>query len=217
MPGSFSQKEASGLWAGISSAVSRTDPGSTSDSEIKSALDKSGFGGDFTTSRSTGSDGITRLSVTLSRTVYVTVTATLTWQDYYHVSENYVCPRCGYSGTKWQEIAIDNSTTVTQTFPFTFQTTMTFEPEELPKTLIIFKVDKDTGEKLYTENDDNTCTSEFRFLVKGDGSEFEIGVGESLTGLHDGTYEIYEIGSAYGYGVWTDNYDKSKYYKKLEK
>ena len=215
MPGSFSQKEASGLWAGISSAVSRTDPGSTSDSEIKSALDKSGFGGDFTTSRSTGSDGITRLSVTLSRTVYVTVTATLTWQDYYHVSENYVCPRCGYSGTKWQEIAIDNSTTVTQTFPFTFQTTMTFEPEELPKTLIIFKVDKDTGEKLYTENDDNTCTSEFRFLVKGDGSEFEIGVGESLTGLHDGTYEIYEIGSAYGYGVWTDNYDKSKYYKKV--
>ena len=215
MPGSFSQKEASGLWGGISSAVSRTDPGSTSDSEIKSALDKSGFGGDFTTSRSTGSDGITRLSVTLSRTVYVTVTATLTWQDYYHVSENYVCPRCGYSGTKWQEIAIDNSTTVTQTFPFTFQTTMTFEPEELPKTLIIFKVDKDTGEKLYTENDDNTCTSEFRFLVKGDGSEFEIGVGESLTGLHDGTYEIYEIGSAYGYGVWTDNYDKSKYYKKV--
>ena len=92
---------------------------------------------------------------------------------------------------------------------------MTFEPEELPKTLIIFKVDKDTGEKLYTENDDNTCTSEFRFLVKGDGSEFEIGVGESLTGLHDGTYEIYEIGSAYGYGVWTDNYDKSKYYKKV--
>ncbi|MFQ9501451.1 MAG: SdrD B-like domain-containing protein [Clostridia bacterium] len=215
MPGSFSQKEASGLWGGISSVVSRTDPGSTSDSEIKSALDKSGFGGDFTTSRSTGSDGITRLSVTLSRTVYVTVTATLTWQDYYHVSENYVCPRCGYSGTKWQEIAIDNSTTVTQTFPFTFQTTMTFEPEELPKTLIIFKVDKDTGEKLYTENDDNTCTSEFRFLVKGDGSEFEIGVGESLTGLHDGTYEIYEIGSAYGYGVWTDNYDKSKYYKKV--
>ena len=215
MPGSFSQKEASGLWGGISSAVSRTNPGSTSDSEIKSALDKSGFGGDFTTSRSTGSDGITRLSVTLSRTVYVTVTATLTWQDYYHVSENYVCPRCGYSGTKWQEIAIDNSTTVTQTFPFTFQTTMTFEPEELPKTLIIFKVDKDTGEKLYTENDDNTCTSEFRFLVKGDGSEFEIGVGESLTGLHDGTYEIYEIGSAYGYGVWTDNYDKSKYYKKV--
>lgn len=52
-------------------------------------------------------------------------------------------------------------------------------------------------------------------MVKGDGSEFEIGVGESLTGLHDGTYEIYEIGSAYGYGVWTDNYDKSKYYKKV--
>ena len=40
MPGSFSQKEASGLWGGISSVVSRTDPGSTSDSEIKSALDK---------------------------------------------------------------------------------------------------------------------------------------------------------------------------------
>ena len=216
MPGSFSQKEASGLWDGISSAVSRTDPGSTSDSEIKSALDKSGFGGDFSTSRSTGSDGISRLSVTLSRTVYVTVTATLTWTDYYKVQDHYVCPNCGKSGSSgWQTMAIDNSTTVTQTFPFTFQTTMTFEPEELPKTLILFKIDKDTNENLYTNNDDNTCTSEFRFLVKGDGSEWEIGVGESLTGLHDGTYEIYEIGSAYGYGVWVDNYDKSKYYKKV--
>ena len=58
--------------------------------------------------------------------------------------------------------------------------------------------------------------SKFKFLVKGNGGEWTVGVGESITGLYAGTYQVWEIDSPYGYGVWEDNYDKSKYYKKLE-
>ena len=106
------------------------------------------------------------------------------------------------------------SDSVTKSFDYSFSTTITFTPEELPKSLTIYKFDEQTGEMLYDPNDPSL--SEFKFLVKGDGKEWTVGVGESITGLHAGTYEVWEVNSPYGYGVWTDNYDKEKGYKKLQ-
>ena len=216
MPGSFSAKESSALWDGLASVVDRNNPASTSSKDIESALGAAGYKGSYTADQVKGTDGVTGLSVTLTRTVNVCVSASATWTNTYQVEAQYHCPKCGASSTKFQHVTDQQSTAANACTSISFSTTISFWPEELPKTLILYKIDADTKEELYTV-ENNQCKSEFKFLVKqkGTNSQWEVGVGEQITGLYAGTYEIYEIDTQYGYGIWDDNYDTSKGLKKI--
>ena len=216
MPGSFSAKESSALWDGLASVVDRNNPASTSSKDIESALGAAGYKGSYTADQVKGTDGVTGLSVTLTRTVNVCVSASATWTNTYEVEAQYHCPKCGASASKFQHVTDQQSTSANACTSISFSTTISFWPEELPKTLILYKIDADTKEELYTV-ENNQCKSEFKFLVKqkGTNSQWEVGVGEQITGLYAGTYEIYEIDTQYGYGIWDDNYDTSKGLKKI--
>ena len=216
MPGSFSAKESSALWDGLASVVDRNNPASTSSKDIESALGAAGYKGSYTADQVKGTDGVTGLSVTLTRTVKVCVSASATWTNTYGVDAQYHCPKCGAGYTKFQHVTDQQSTSANACTSISFSTTISFWPEELPKTLILYKIDADTKEELYTV-ENNQCKSEFKFLVKqkGTNSQWEVGVGEQITGLYAGTYEIYEIDTQYGYGIWDDNYDTSKGLKKI--
>ena len=216
MPGSFSAKESSALWDGLASVVDRNNPASTSSKDIESALGAAGYKGSYTADQVKGTDGVTGLSVTLTRTVNVCVSASATWINTYQVEAQYHCPKCGAGYTNFQHVTDQQSTSANACTSISFSTTISFWPEELPKTLILYKIDADTKEELYTV-ENNQCKSEFKFLVKqkGTNSQWEVGVGEQITGLYAGTYEIYEIDTQYGYGIWDDNYDTSKGLKKI--
>lgn len=215
LPGEFTADETSALWDAIGSVIDPTSLGTTDMDKVQSAV--SGVGSlrdSVTSSMLTGSDGVTSLSVTVTRNITVTVTVSFAWTNVFEVAADYKCPNCGATSADSQIIGMPASDSVTKSFDYSFSTTITFTPEELPKSLTIYKFDEQTGEMLYDPNDPSL--SEFKFLVKGDGKEWTVGVGESITGLHAGTYEVWEVNSPYGYGVWTDNYDKEKGYKKLQ-
>lgn len=215
LPGEFTADETSALWDAIGSVIDPTSLGTTDMDKVQSAV--SGVGSlrdSVTSSMLTGSDGVTSLSVTVTRNITVTVTVSFAWTNVFEVAADYKCPNCGATSADSQIIGMQASDSVTKSFDYSFSTTITFTPEELPKSLTIYKFDEQTGEMLYDPNDPSL--SEFKFLVKGDGKEWTVGVGESITGLHAGTYEVWEVNSPYGYGVWTDNYDKEKGYKKLQ-
>ena len=215
LPGEFTADETSALWDAIGSVIDPTSLGTTDMDKVQSAV--SGVGSlrdSVTSSMLTGSDGVTSLSVTVTRNITVTVTVSFAWTNVFEVAADYKCPNCGATSADSQIIGMPASDSVTKSFDYSFSTTITFTPEELPKSLTIYKFDEQTGEMLYDPNDPSL--SEFKFLVKGDGKEWTVGVGESITGLHAGTYEVWEVNSPYGYGVWTDKYDKEKGYKKLQ-
>ena len=215
LPGEFTADETSALWDAIGSVIDPTSLGTTDMDKVQSAVSGAGSLRDsVTSSMLTGSDGVTSLSVTVTRNITVTVTVSFAWTNVFEVAADYKCPNCGATSADSQIIGMPASDSVTKSFDYSFSTTITFTPEELPKSLTIYKFDEQTGEMLYDPNDPSL--SEFKFLVKGDGKEWTVGVGESITGLHAGTYEVWEVNSPYGYGVWTDNYDKEKGYKKLQ-
>ena len=210
IPDSFS---AAAIWNGVSSAIDRTNLSSYDLGSIQTSIESQGISvGSCTADLIQGTSGVTSLSVTVSRSITFHVSYSISWEDIYYVDEDYVCSCGKVLGSKRNQIipvATGDSGSFEQKEEYS--TTVTFEPEDLPKSLTIFKYDEETGEKLYTLPN---CESEFRFLVKGDGGEWEVGVGESINGLHAGTYEIYEISSSYGYGVWEDNYNTSAGYNK---
>ncbi len=215
IPGEFSTKETSALWNAIGSVIDPTNLGTYDMDKIQSAVDgATSLKGSATAEMLTGSDGVTSLSVTVTRNITVTITVNFAWTNEFTVSADYKCPNCGATTADSQTIGMPASDSVTKSIPYQFSTTITFTPEELPKSLTIYKFDEETGEMLYDPEDPSL--SKFKFLVKGNGGEWTVGVGESITGLYAGTYQVWEIDSPYGYGVWEDNYDKSKYYKKLE-
>ena len=215
LPGEFTADETSALWDAIGSVIDPTSLGTTDMDKVQSAVSGAGSLRDsVTSSMLTGSDGVTSLSVTVTRNITVTITVSFAWTNVFEVAADYKCPNCGATSADSQIIGMPASDSVTKSFDYSFSTTITFTPEELPKSLTIYKFDEQTGEMLYDPNDPSL--SEFKFLVKGDGKEWTVGVGESITGLHSGTYEVWEVNSPYGYGVWTDNYDKEKGYKKLQ-
>ena len=215
IPGEFSAKETSALWNAIGSVIDPTNLGTYDMDKIQSAVNgATSLKGSATAEMLTGSDGVTSLSVTVTRNITVTITVNFAWTNEFRVSADYKCPNCGATTTDSQTIGMPASDSVTKSIPYQFSTTITFTPEELPKSLTIYKFDEETGEMLYDPEDPSL--SKFKFLVKGNGGEWTVGVGESITGLYAGTYQVWEIDSPYGYGVWEDNYDKSKYYKKLE-
>lgn len=215
LPGEFTADETSALWDAIGSVIDPTSLGTTDMDKVQSAVSGAGSLRDsVTSSMLTGSDGVTSLSVTVTRNITVTITVSFAWTNVFEVAADYKCPNCGATSADSQIIGMPASDSVTKSFDYSFSTTITFTPEELPKSLTIYKFDEQTGEMLYDPNDPSL--SEFKFLVKGDGKEWTVGVGESITGLHAGTYEVWEVNSPYGYGVWTDNYDKEKGYKKLQ-
>lgn len=214
IPDSFSAAESTAIWNGVSSAIDRTNLSSYDLGSIQTSIESQGISvGSCTADLIQGTSGVTSLSVTVSRSITFHVSYSISWEDIYYVDEDYVCSCGKVLGSKRNQI-IPVATGDSGSFEHReeYSTTVTFEPEDLPKSLTIFKYDEETGEKLYTLPN---CESEFRFLVKGDGGEWEVGVGESLNGLHAGTYEIYEISSSYGYGVWEDNYNTSAGYKKI--
>ena len=215
IPGEFSAKETSALWNAIGSVIDPTNLGTYDMDKIQSAVNgATSLKGSATAEMLTGSDGVTSLSVTVTRNITVTITVNFAWTNEFRVSADYKCPNCGATTADSQTIGMPASDSVTKSIPYQFSTTITFTPEELPKSLTIYKFDEETGEMLYDPEDPSL--SKFKFLVKGNGGEWTVGVGESITGLYAGTYQVWEIDSPYGYGVWEDNYDKSKYYKKLE-
>ena len=215
IPGEFSAKETSALWNAIGSVIDPTNLGTYDMDKIQSAVNgATSLKGSATAEMLTGSDGVTSLSVTVTRNITVTITVNFAWTNEFKVSADYKCPNCGATTADSQTIGMPASDSVTKSIPYQFSTTITFTPEELPKSLTIYKFDEETGEMLY--DPDDPSLSKFKFLVKGNGGEWTVGVGESITGLYAGTYQVWEIDSPYGYGVWEDNYDKSKYYKKLE-
>ena len=215
IPGEFSAKETSALWNAIGSVIDPTNLGTYDMDKIQSAVNgATSLKGSATAEMLTGSDGVTSLSVTVTRNITVTITVNFAWTNEFTVSADYKCPNCGATTADSQTIGMPASDSVTKSIPYQFSTTITFTPEELPKSLTIYKFDEETGEMLYDPEDPSL--SKFKFLVKGNGGEWTVGVGESITGLYAGTYQVWEIDSPYGYGVWEDNYDKSKYYKKLE-
>ena len=215
IPGEFSAKETSALWNAIGSVIDPTNLGTYDMDKIQSAVNgATSLKGSATAEMLTGSDGVTSLSVTVTRNITVTITVNFAWTNEFRVSADYKCPNCGATTADSQTIGMPASDSVTKSIPYQFSTTITFTPEELPKSLTIYKFDEETGEMLY--DPDDPSLSKFKFLVKGNGGEWTVGVGESITGLYAGTYQVWEIDSPYGYGVWEDNYDKSKYYKKLE-
>ena len=215
IPGEFSAKETSALWNAIGSVIDPTNLGTYDMDKIQSAVNgATSLKGSATAEMLTGSDGVTSLSVTVTRNITVTITVNFAWTNEFKVSADYKCPNCGATTADSQTIGMPASDSVTKSIPYQFSTTITFTPEELPKSLTIYKFDEETGEMLYDPEDPSL--SKFKFLVKGNGGEWTVGVGESITGLYAGTYQVWEIDSPYGYGVWEDNYDKSKYYKKLE-
>ena len=215
IPGEFSAKETSALWNAIGSVIDPTNLGTYYMDKIQSAVNgATSLKGSATAEMLTGSDGVTSLSVTVTRNITVTITVNFAWTNEFKVSADYKCPNCGATTADSQTIGMPASDSVTKSIPYQFSTTITFTPEELPKSLTIYKFDEETGEMLY--DPDDPSLSKFKFLVKGNGGEWTVGVGESITGLYAGTYQVWEIDSPYGYGVWEDNYDKSKYYKKLE-
>ena len=215
IPGEFSAKETSALWNAIGSVIDPTNLGTYDMDKIQSAVNgATSLKGSATAEMLTGSDGVTSLSVTVTRNITVTITVNFSWTNEFRVSADYKCPNCGATTADSQTIGMPASDSVTKSIPYQFSTTITFTPEELPKSLTIYKFDEETGEMLYDPEDPSL--SKFKFLVKGNGGEWTVGVGESITGLYAGTYQVWEIDSPYGYGVWEDNYDKSKYYKKLE-
>ena len=215
IPGEFSTKETSALWNAIGSVIDPTNLGTYDMDKIQSAVDgATSLKGSATAEMLTGSDGVTSLSVTVTRNITVTITVNFAWTNEFRVSADYKCPNCSATSEDSQIIGMPASDSVTKSIPYQFSTTITFTPEELPKSLTIYKFDEETGEMLYDPEDPSL--SKFKFLVKGNGGEWTVGVGESITGLYAGTYQVWEIDSPYGYGVWEDNYDKSKYYKKLE-
>ena len=215
IPGEFSAKETSALWNAIGSVIDPTNLGTYDMDKIQSAVNgATSLKGSATAEMLTGSDGVTSLSVTVTRNITVTITVNFAWTNEFRVSADYKCPNCGATTADSQTIGMPASDSVTKSIPYKFSTTITFTPEELPKSLTIYKFDEETGEMLYDPEDPSL--SKFKFLVKGNGGEWTVGVGESITGLYAGTYQVWEIDSPYGYGVWEDNYDKSKYYKKLE-
>ena len=215
IPGEFSAKETSALWNAIGSVIDPTNLGTYDMDKIQSAVNgATSLKGSATAEMLTGSDGVTSLSVTVTRNITVTITVNFAWTNEFIVSADYKCPNCGATTADSQTIGMPASDSVTKSIPYQFSTTITFTPEELPKSLTIYKFDEETGEMLYDPEDPSL--SKFKFLVKGNGGEWTVGVGESITGLYAGTYQVWEIDSPYGYGVWEDNYDKSKYYKKLE-
>ncbi len=215
LPGEFSASESSALWQAIGSVIDPTNLGTYDMEKIESAIKGgAGINGSATAELLTGSSGVTSLSVTITREITITITVSFSWTDRFKVSQDYKCPNCSATSEDSQEIGITRSASVTKSYKQSFSTTLTFEPEELPKSITIYKFDEDTGEMLY--DPDDPTASKFKFLVKGDGQEWTVGVGESITGLHAGTYQVWEIESPYGYGVWEDNYDTSKGYKRLK-
>ena len=110
MPGSFSAKESSALWDGLASVVDRNNPASTSSKDIESALGAAGYKGSYTADQVKGTDGVTGLSVTLTRTVNVCVSASATWINTYQVEAQYHCPKCGAGYTNFQHVTDQQST-----------------------------------------------------------------------------------------------------------
>ena len=168
LPGEFTADETSALWDAIGSVIDPTSLGTTDMDKVQSAV--SGVGSlrdSVTSSMLTGSDGVTSLSVTVTRNITVTVTVSFAWTNVFEVAADYKCPNCGATSADSQIIGMPASDSVTKSFDYSFSTTITFTPEELPKSLTIYKFDEQTGEMLYDPNDPSL--SEFKFLVKGDG------------------------------------------------
>ena len=216
IPGSFSVEESAAMWEAIDSQIDASNLTSYDAGDITSMV-KGGTGLNVSCTGvefSQNTSGATSLSVTLTRQIKISITVCVSWQDTFAVTEEWKCPSCPATGPDQnQHLAFPNSGCSTIVLIENFDTTLTFTPEELPKSLTIFKYDEETGEKLYDPNDPKA--SEFRFRVEGDGQVWEVGVGEPITGLHAGTYTIYEIDSAYGYGVWEDNYNTGAGNKKI--
>lgn len=218
IPSSFSDMESSAIWNAVKSSINPYDLSSYDIGEIKNNIKKNGISaGSCTADLIKGSSGVTSLSVTVSRTVKFVITYSISWENIYYVDEDYVCKGCGkvIGSKRNQRIGIPDNYKGSVEHEEKYSTTVTFEPEDLPKSLTIYKFDEDTKEMLYDPS--NPSSSEFKFLVTNDaGGRWEVGVGESITGLHAGTYHIWEVNSPYGYGIWDDNYDTSKGYKKLQ-
>ena len=218
IPSSFSDMESSAIWNAVKSSINPYDLSSYDIGEIKNNIKKNGISaGSCTADLIKGSSGVTSLSVTVSRTVKFVITYSISWENIYYVNEDYVCKECGkvIGSKRNQRIGVPDNYKGSVEHEEKYSTTVTFEPEDLPKSLTIYKFDEDTKEMLYDPS--NPSSSEFKFLVTNDaGGSWEVGVGESITGLHAGTYHVWEVNSPYGYGVWDDNYDTSKGYKKLQ-
>ena len=216
LPGDFTTDETKSLWEAIGSVIDPNNLGTYDMDKIQSKIDgETGINGSATAEMLQGSNGVTSLSITVTRKIKITIEIEYEWTDIYTVDAEWTCPGCGKKDTNANQ-TIKNicSGKNSKEYEQEFSTTITFEPKELPKSLTIYKFDEETGEMLYDPS--NPSSSEFKFLVKGDGREWTVGVGESITGLHAGTYQVWEVNSPYGYGVWDDNYDTSKGYKKLQ-
>ena len=214
IPGSFTDAESEAVWNAIAGHVDASNMTSFDGEAIESIISGgAGLDCSVTAVQLEGSAGATSLSVTISRTIHISITICFSWTDQFVVSPEYVCPGCGQGQSTSQPINVPESACSTLDLEETFSTTITFTPPELPKSLTIFKYDEDTGEILYDPS--NPGGSGFKFRVEGDGQTWEVGVGETITGLHAGTYTIYEIESPYGYGVWEDNYNTGAGNKKV--
>ena len=217
LPGDFTAKETESLWEAIGSVIDPNNLGTYDMDKIQNQITgKAGINGSATSEMLQGSSGVTSLSITVTREITITITIEYEWTDKYTVDPEWRCPGCGLKEVgKNQPVYVTNKGSISKEYKQKFSTTITFEPKELPKSLTIYKFDEETGEMLYDPS--NPSSSEFKFLVTNDaGGRWEVGVGESITGLHAGTYHIWEVNSPYGYGVWDDNYDTSKGYKKLQ-
>ncbi len=214
IPGSFTAEESEAMWNAIAGHIDASNL-SAYDGEAIESIISGGTGLDcsVTATQLEGSAGATSLSVTITRQIIIHITICFSWTDQFVVSPQYRCPGCGQGQETSQPINVTENACAGLDLVENFSTTLTFTPEELPKSLTIFKYDEETGETLYDPS--NPGASEFRFRVEGDGQTWEVGVGETITGLHAGTYIIYEIDSAYGYGVWEDNYNTGAGNKKI--
>ena len=214
IPGSFTDAESSAIWNAIAGQIDASNMTSFDGEAIESIISGgTGLDCSVTATQLQGSAGATSLSVTISRTITIHITICFSWTDQFVVSPEYRCPGCGQGASTSQPINVTESACSTLSLKETFSTTITFTPPELPKSLTIFKYDEDTGDILYDPS--NPGASGFRFRVEGDGKTWEVGVGETITGLNAGTYTIYEIESPYGYGVWEDNYNTGAGNKKV--
>ena len=217
LPGDFTTDETKSLWEAIGSVIDPNNLGTYDMDKIQSKIKgETGINGSATAEMLQGSSGVTSLSITVTRKIKITIEIEYQWTDIYKVDASWTCPGCGLKSTNAnQTIKGIGTGKISKEYEQEFSTTITFEPKELPKSLTIYKFDEETGEMLYDPS--NPSSSEFKFLVTNDaGGRWEVGVGETITGLHAGTYHVWEVNSPYGYGVWDDNYDTSKGYKKLQ-